>query len=97
MSCGCRRPSAHLGLLGAHVGRRADHGANWVKSGLLGEPLVGGLGDAEVDHLGHGPAVVQRDQDVRGLDVAMDDALLVGVLDGLADRDEEFQPLLVES
>jgi hypothetical protein len=35
--------------------------------------------------LGTGHAVVEGDEDVRGLDVAVDDALLVGVLDGLAD------------
>ena len=64
---------------------------------LLGQLLVGGFGDAEVDHLRHGHAVVQCDQDVRRLDVAVDDALLVGVLDGLADLDEQFQPLAAES
>ena len=49
------------------------------------------LGHAEVDHLGHRLAVVQRDQDVGRLDVAMDDAFLMGVLHGLADRNEQFQ------
>ena len=51
------------------------------------------LGHAEVDHLRHRPAVVQGDQDVGRLEVAVDDALLVGVLDRLADRDEQLQPL----
>ena len=37
-----------------------------------------------------GFAVVQRDQDVRGLEVAVDDALLVGVLDGVANLREEL-------
>ena len=60
---------------------------------LLGQALVDRLGDAEVDDLGHGLAVVERDQHVRRLDVAVDDPLLVGVLDRLADRDEELQPL----
>jgi hypothetical protein len=60
---------------------------------LVGEAPLGGLGDAEVDHLGHGHAVVQRDEDVRRLDVAVDDALLVGVLDGVADLDEQLEPL----
>jgi hypothetical protein len=46
------------------------------------------LGHAEVDHLGHRLAVVERDHDVGRLDVAVDDALLVGMLDGLADRHE---------
>jgi hypothetical protein len=39
----------------------------------------------------HELALVQRDQDVGGLDVAVDDPLLVRVLDGLADLDEEIQ------
>ena len=34
-----------------------------------------------------------RDQDVRRLDVAMNDPLLMRVLDGLADRHEQFEPL----
>ena len=61
--------------------------------GAFGEPLVGGLGDAEVDDLGDGHAVVERDEDVGRLDVAVDDPLLVGVLDGAADGDEELEPL----
>ena len=43
--------------------------------------------------LGTGAVVVLGDEDVRGLEVAVDDALLVGVLDGLADRREQFEPL----
>ena len=54
---------------------------------------LSGLGDAEVDHLGHRLAVVQRDQDVRRLEVAVDDAFLMGVLHGLADVGEQLQPL----
>ena len=53
----------------------------------------GRLGHAEVDHLRHRLAVVQGDQDVGRLEVAVDDALLVGVLHRLADRDEQLQPL----
>ena len=43
--------------------------------------------------LATGTAVVQRDQDVGRLEVAVDDPLLVGVLDRLADLDEQLQPL----
>ena len=43
--------------------------------------------------LGTGDAVDDRDQDVRGLEVAVDDPLLVGVLHGPADQDEQLQPL----
>ena len=59
---------------------------------LVGQPAFRRLGDAEIDHLRHRHAVVQRDEDVRGLDVAVDDALLMRVLDGLADLDEQIEP-----
>ena len=45
--------------------------------------------------LGTGHAIVQRHQDVGRLDVAVDDALLVRMLDRVADQDEQFQPLRV--
>jgi hypothetical protein len=48
---------------------------------------------AEVDHLGHRAAVVDRDQNVAGLDVPVDDALLMRMLHGLKNGNEEFQPL----
>ena len=57
------------------------------------QAAAGGLGDAEVDHLGQRGGVVKGGQHVGGLDVAVDDALLVGVLDGVADADEQFEPL----
>ena len=60
---------------------------------LLGQPRAGRLGHAEVDHLRHRPAVVQADQDVGRLQVAVDDALLVGVLHRLADGNEQLEPL----
>ncbi len=60
---------------------------------LVGQRLVDGFGDAEVDHLGDRHVVVVGDQDVRRLDVPVDDAFLMGVLDRLADLDEQLQPL----
>ncbi len=83
---------AHLRLLGAHVGRRADELVQLRIDRRVGQPALGRLGDAEINHLGHRHAIVQRDQDVRGLDVAVDDALLVRVLDGVADLDEQVKP-----
>ena len=53
----------------------------------------GAGGQAEVDHLGDGPVVVGLDQDVGRLEVAMDDPLLVRVLNRLADVHEQFQPV----
>ena len=60
---------------------------------LLGQLLPGRLGHAEVDDLRHRLAVVEGDQHVGRLEVAVDDALLMRVLDRLADGDEQFQPL----
>ena len=42
----------------------------------------------KVNDLGHGHAIMESDQDVGRFEVAMDDALLMGMLHGLADRDE---------
>src|SRR5258708_12957199 len=60
---------------------------------LLRQWFARRLGDAEVDHLGHGFPIVERDEDVGRLDVAVDNALHVRVLDGLADRDEQLKTL----
>src|SRR3989442_1482153 len=83
---------AHLRLLGADVSRRADELLELREHRLVRQLLLRGLGDAEINHLRHRFAVVQRDENVRGLDVAMDDALLVRVLDRLADFDKEIEP-----
>ena len=74
-----------LGLLGAHVLDVPMIWPNSVNIVCLGQPLGGRLGHAEVDDLGHRLAVVFGHQHVRGLDVAVDDAFLMGVLDRLAD------------
>ena len=65
------------------------------EEGALGERLARRLGQAEVDDLGRGPAaLLHRHQDVGGLQIAMDDPLLVGVLDALADLDDEVEAIL---
>ena len=86
--------AAQLRLLGGHVQRGADHLGGLREQGPVGQPLPGRLGDPEIDHLHHRLVVVQRHQHVRRFDVAMDDPLLVGMLDCLADGDKQLQPLL---
>ena len=85
---------AHLRLFRTHVRRRADELLQLRVNRLVRQPSFRRLGNAEINHLRHRHAVVQRDQDVRRLDVAMDDALLMRVLDRLADLDEQIQPFL---
>ncbi len=84
----------HFRLLGTHVQRRPDHLGEGREQRLLGELLVGRFGDAEIDHLGNRPAIVERDQHIRRLDVAVDDPLLVRMLHGMTDLHEQFQPLV---
>src|SRR5262249_6197292 len=86
-------PGTDVRLFGAHVLRRAHDRTDQRFGGLVGQRLLDRLGDAEVDDLRERLALVPRDQDVGRLDVAVDDALLVGVLDRLADRHEQFQAL----
>jgi hypothetical protein len=93
VAAGIGAQGAHLRLLGRHVLKRADHGAVLREQGPLGQLLLGRLGHAEVDHLRHRLAVVEGDHDVGRLDVAVNDPFLVGVLDRLADRHEQLQPL----
>ena len=85
---------AHRGLLRAHVDRGAEELLEAGEEGLLGEFVLGGLGDAEVDHLGHRPVGLEGDHHVGGLEVAVDDAFLVGVVDGGADVLEKGEALL---
>ena len=85
---------AEAGLLRTHVHRGADELFEACEKRLVRELALRGLGDAEVDHLGHRHAVVQRHEDVRRLDVPVDDPLLVRVLNRLTDLDEQIEPLL---
>jgi len=57
----------------------------------ISQTPFGCLCDAEVDYLWNGHAIVQRDEDVRGLEVAMNDAFLMRVLHGVANLDHEFE------
>jgi hypothetical protein len=59
---------------------------------LVRERVADRLGDAEVDNLRHRLTVVEGDEHVRRLDVAVNHALLVRVLDGVADADEQVEP-----
>ena len=69
----------------------------WAKPGV--QRLVGqragstALATPKSITFGTGVAVVQRDQDVGRLEVAVDDPLLVGVLHRPADLDEQLEPL----
>ena len=82
-----------VSLLRAHVFRRSHELAELGEHGLIGAALVDRLGDAEVDHLGDGAAVDLLHQHICGLQIAVDDALLMGVLHGFADGQEELEAL----
>ena len=84
---------SQLGLLGAHVLRRPDQLPLLGKHRSVRQLARRRLGDAEIDHLRDRLAVLQRHENVVGLDVAMDHALLVRVLHRVAHLKEELQPI----
>jgi hypothetical protein len=71
---------------------------NAVNSVLSVNRAARGFGDAEINHLRHRhDHRAHRHQNVRRLDVAMDDALLMRVLNRLADLDEQVSRSRVSS
>jgi len=80
---------ASLGLLGGHERQRA-HGQALLRDRRVVRPDLLGLGQAEVQHV---RLAVVADEDVGGLQVAVDDALSVGEGDGPADGEHQLQDL----
>ena len=68
-------PAGAAGLLGSHVAGRADDGA-FLR---FGTAAVGLLGQTEINDLG---CAVRREEHVGRLQVAVDDAAVVGRVDG---------------
>ena len=85
--------TGHDRLFGAHVSGGADERFKLREEGLVRQPPFGGLRNSKINHLRHGHAVVDGHEDVRRLDVAVDDPFLVRVLDGLANLDEQVEPI----
>ena len=83
----------HAGLLRAHVLRRSDQVALPRHEGPIALRGVRRLRDPEVDHLRHGQAVLDAHDHVGGLDVPVDDALAVSMLDALAHLEEQPESL----
>ena len=87
--------TGHLRLFGRHVFGRADQLPLEGEDLLLGQRLRRRLRDPEVDDLGLGLRPVGiGDQDVSRLEVSVDDPLLVGMLDAVADAGEQIKSLL---
>src|SRR5581483_7340287 len=80
-------------LLRAHVGWRAHKNAMAGHRRIAEQLRLGRLRDAEIDDLWQIDAVVFSDEHIGGLDVAMDNSLLVRVLDRMADLAEQIEPL----
>ncbi len=90
---GVHQLGLQLGLLGGHVLRRAQELAGQGAPGVQPLETLHDLGDAEVDDAHHRAAVHQRDQEVGGLEVTVQDPALVGVVDAGADLAHQGHPL----
>ncbi len=77
-------------LLGRHVVQRADHRSRQRQCRLRREGIGGGrgLGEPEIEHLHELP---RRDDQVRALDVAVDDAELVSLVERLSDLHRDVE------
>ena len=88
-------------LLRAHVDGRADELLEAGEQRLVGELTLGRLGDTEVNDLHHRLVGVEGHHHVAGLDVTVDDPLLVSMVDRrahVAEESEAFpgpQPMLI--
>ncbi len=77
-----------------HIRRRTDHLSISGEQRFFSKSLICRLGNAKVNYLGHRFAIVQRNHDIRWFDVAVNNALLMGMLDSIADLQKEVQTLL---
>ena len=91
--CGHPRPCRPADLLGAGIGRGADELLELGEQRLVGKARPDGLGDAKINYFRRGHPIHFGHQNVRRLDVAVNDAFVMRVLDGVADLNEEPQPL----
>ena len=85
--------TAMLDLLRTDVARRSHQLVHARRDGVPGAFTLQHLRDAEVDDLWDGLAVFIRHHDVSRLQVAVDDPFLMGVMHGLADRNEKGHAL----
>ena len=78
---------------GGHVSGRTQELFERSKGGLLGQLSLSGLCDTKINDLRDRSAVLNRNQNVRRFDVAVDNAFLMGMLNRTADLDEQAQAL----
>ena len=84
---GRHQPLAPGGLLGSHVGRRAEDGARFGQAAIVLDLLR----QAEVAHMRFALLVKEN---VGRLEITVEDAALVGVVNSLGDRDHELRGVL---
>jgi hypothetical protein len=84
------------GLLGGHEGGGAEDepGLGELSPRLFGPALSDGLGDAEVEDFDDSSAAARVEPDVLGLEVAVDDAELVGLVECVEELEEEVERVL---
>ena len=74
-----------------HVQRRPNHSLEARVDRMFGKCLIERLCDTEINHFGNSPPVKLGDQNIAGLNIAMNDTFLMCVLNRLAHLDKQFQ------
>src|SRR5207253_2570260 len=75
-----------------HIRRRANELLESSEYRLIGQTALRRFSNAEINDFGNRITVMQGHQDIRRLDIAVDNALLMGVLYGAANLHEQLQP-----
>ena len=93
VAAGVHVHAAQADLLGAGISRRADELLELGEQRLVGKARTDGLGDAKINYFRRGHPIHFGHQHVGRFDIPVDDAFVMGVLDGAADLNKEPQPL----
>src|SRR5262245_60402697 len=80
-------------LFGSHILERAHDRAELRRQRLVGQPPAGRLGDAKVNYLRHGAAIIGGYQYVRRFEISVYNSLMMGMLHGMANGYEQFEAL----
>src|SRR5262249_5525960 len=84
---------AKIHLLRTHICKRPKQMVHAGETSIFVHSFRRRLGNAEINHLGHRNTLNFGNQNIRGLQISMDDSLLMRMVDGTANLDEQLEAL----